>query len=313
MVPVSKHPAVEKNFRFLVFMAGAIVCLGVVPVFEKLAVDSGASLFSLVIAINVVTVVCLLVPAWRNRPAQLQTEWRSLLLIGAIASGIVVLLNLWALQTTTASHRSVFQAMYPAATAVFAFYLLNERLPVRGYAVIGAMIIGIIIMSGQGLRWNYVFGDFLLMLTLPMMGLCDAWARRSLGSLSAEWVAFGRFAFGTLTLALLCVFTGELPAWPHPQAWLWIALSGISIGFGIIFLYRGMAIKGAALAAALIGLSPVVTVLLEWFYLGSRFLPVELAGMAIVVAGGVLLGRPEFQELDPATTQATSASDSGCR
>jgi len=286
------------NLRFLAVMAGAIVCLGLVPVFEKLAVDSGAGLFTLVVAINVVTVLCLVAPAWRERPSRLTREWRSLLMIGAVASGIVVLLNLWALETTSASHRSVFQAMYPAATALFAFWLLGERLPRRGYVVIAVMTAGIIIMSGQGMCWQFVFGDLLLMLTLPMMGLCDAWAKRSLASLSAEWVAFGRFLFGTITLLLLCLVSGNPPRWPHAGAWLWILLSGLSIGLGIILLYRGMALKGAALAAALIGLSPVITLLLEWLYLEGRFTQVELLGMAIVIAGGILLGRPDFQEPD---------------
>ncbi|MEX2469274.1 MAG: DMT family transporter, partial [Pseudohongiellaceae bacterium] len=288
----------RKNVRFLAVIAGAIVCLGLVPVFEKLAVDSGAGLFTLVIAINVVTVICLAAPAWRQRPQGLTHGWRSLLLIGAIASGVVVLLNLWALETTTASHRSVFQAMYPATTAVFAFWLLGERLPLRGYLVIAVMVVGIIIMSGQGLRLEFVFGDLLLMLTLPMMGLCDAWARRSLTSLSAEWVAFGRFFFGTFTLLGLCLISGNPLGWPPQEAWLWILLSGISIGLGIILLYRGMALKGASVAAALIGLSPVITLVLEWLFLAGRFTPVELLGMLIVTVGGILLGRRYFQETD---------------
>lgn len=289
----------RENFRFLVVMAGAVVCLGLVPVFEKLAVDSGAGLFTLVVAINVVTVICLAAPAWRQRPQRLTHGWRSLLLIGAIASGVVVLLNLWALETTTASHRSVFQAMYPAATTVFAFWLLGERLPLRGYLVIAAMMAGIIIMSGQGLRLEFVFGDLLLLLTLPMMGLCDAWARRSLTSLSAEWVAFGRFFFGTLTLLALCLISGNQLDWPQQEAWLWILLSGVSIGLGIILLYRGMALKGASIAAGLIGLSPVITLLLEWLFLGGRFTVVELFGMLVVMMGGILLGRRYFQETDP--------------
>lgn len=73
-------------------------------------------------------------------------------------------------------------------------------------------------------------------------------------------------------------------------------LSGISIGLGIILLYRGMDLKGAALAVALTGLSPVITPVLEWLYLGGRFTPIEWFGMLVVIAGGILLSRPCFQE-----------------
>lgn len=287
----------DSNLKFLMAMAVAIVCLGLVPVFEKLAVDSGAGLFNLVIAINVVTVISLSIPAWHKRPPRISREWPSLLLIGAIASGVVVLLNLWALETTSASHRSVFQAMYPAATAIFAWFLLRERLPLRGYVVIVVMTLGIITMSAQGMRWQFVSGDLLLMSTLPMMGLCDCWAKRSLGSLQPEWVAFGRFFFGTLALLLLCLLSGTRLHWPDGQAWMWILLSGLSIGLGIIFLYRGMALRGASLAAALIGLSPIITLSLEWLFLDGRFTLIEVVAMAVVVVGGMLLGRRDFQEI----------------
>jgi drug/metabolite transporter (DMT)-like permease len=285
-----------ENFSFPATMAGAVICLGLVPLLEKLAVNAGSDLFSLVIAINLVTVVCLAGPAWRHRPDPLLLEWRSLLFIGAVASGIVVLLNLWALETTSATHRGVFQAMYPAATALFAFFILGERLPVKGYGVIAFMTIGIIIMSSQGMRWEFVFGDLLLMLTLPLMGICDAWAKRSIGTLSPEWTAFGRFLFGSLTLVALCVLRGTLPGWPAPEAWLWIVLSGFTISFGIILLYRGMELRGASLAAALVGLSPVLTLLLEWLYLDGYFAAVELLGMAMVLVGGYLLSLRDYQQ-----------------
>lgn len=294
----AKPAADSENLRFTATMAGAIVCLGLVPLLEKLAVNSGSDLFALVIAINLVTMICLAGPAWRQRPKPLLVQWRSLLLIGAIASGVVVLLNLWALETTSATHRSVFQAMYPAATALFAFFMLGERLPVRGYAVIAMMTAGIVVMSAQGMRWEFVFGDLLLMFTLPMMGLCDAWARRSIGQLSPEWTAFGRFLFGSLTLITLCILSGTVPAWPNLQAWPWIVLSGIFIGVGIILLYHGMALRGASLAAVLLGLSPVLTLLLEWLTLDGRFTALELLGMAIVLIGGYLLSRRDFQKPD---------------
>lgn len=285
---------------FLLTMLGAAFCLGLVPIFEKQAVDTGTGLMTLVIAINLITVFCLVFPAWPQRPRHVLQDWPSMLLIGALASGIVVLLNLWALETTTATHRSVFQAMYPAATAIFAFILLRERLPLKTYMLILLMSAGIVIMSVRGMRLELAFGDLLLMLTLPMMGLCDAWAKRSLAGLQAEWIAFCRFLYGSITLLLLLavgfIVNGTRLTWPSPEAWFWIALSGSSIGLGIILLYRGMALKGASMAAALVGLAPVVTLVLESLFLQARFTPLELAGMLLVIAGGLLLSHPRMQQ-----------------
>ncbi|MEX0902289.1 MAG: DMT family transporter [Pseudohongiellaceae bacterium] len=297
---MSIKPPVSQDLRFLLIMLAAATCLGLVPVFEKQAVATGSGLFTLVIAINVVTVACLAAPAWRQRPRNLLQDWPAMLLIGAVASGVVVLLNLWALETTTATHRGVFQAMYPAATAVFAFLLLGERLPWKAYALIVLMFVGIITMSVRGMRLELAFGDLLLILTLPMMGLCDAWAKKSLGNLQAEWLAFARFAFGSLALLIILLaaflINGTRLNWPAIEAWIWILLSGISIGLGIILLYRGMKLKGASLAAALVGLSPVLTLVVEWLFMGGRFTPIELMGMTLVISGGLLLSHPHFQK-----------------
>jgi len=223
-------------------------------------------------------------------------------LIGAVASGIVVLLNLWALETTTATHRSVFQAMYPAATAIFAFVLLQERLPWKAYGLIVVMSIGIVIMSAHGMRLQLAFGDLILIATLPMMGFCDAWAKRSLAGLKPEWIAFCRFSYGSLTLLIIMVgaflVNGTVLSWPTVEAWTWILLSGLSIGLGIILLYRGMVMKGASLAAALVGLAPVITLILEWYFLQGRFTPLELGGMLLVISGGLLLSHPRFQKAE---------------
>lgn len=297
---MATNNARSHNAMFLITMLGAAFCLGLVPLFEKQAVDTGTGLMSLVIAINLITVICLGVPAWKQRPRRLFQDWPSMLLIGALASGIVVLLNLWALETTTATHRSVFQAMYPAATALFAFFLLGEKLPVKAYGLIIFMSVGIIVMSARGMRLELAFGDLLLMLTLPMMGLCDAWAKRSLVGLQAEWIAFSRFAYGSLTLLAILpvaiVLDDATLTWPSLDAWTWILLSGTSIGLGIILLYRGMALKGASLSAALVGLAPVITLVLEWSFLQGRFTPLELAGMVLVISGGLLLSMPRFQQ-----------------
>lgn len=283
------------HWRFLSVMAGAVLLLGILPLLEKEAVARSGSILSLVIAINLVTVAVLLGPGWRARPPSLLLQWQDVLVIGAVASGIVVLLNIWALQTTSATHRSVFQAMYPAATAVFSWFLLRERLPGRTYGVIVLMSIGIVIMCSRGISLRFAPGDALLVTTLPLMGFCDTWVKKSLDRLRPDWVALCRFGVGTTLLLLVGPLSGFGLRFPAAQAWPWIVLSGLCIGGGILLLYRGMELRGASLAAAMIGIAPVITLVLEWALLGGTFTPIELAGMALVVGGGILLSRPRFQ------------------
>ncbi len=285
----------QSRSHFLAASLVAIFSLGLTPIFEKLAVETGNGLPGIVLSMNLITVMLLALPGWRHRPSRLASRWTSLLLVGSLASGLVVFLNLWALETTSATHRSVFQAMYPAATAVFAYKLLGERLPGISYVVIATMTAGVILMSIRGFHWQLVKGDILLLLTLPMMGLCDAWAKAALGTLTPQWVALGRFLFGTLVLLLIFLPGVESITWPTGETWLWVFLSAASISLGINMLYLAMQIEGAALAAAMMSLAPVVTLVMEWYWLGMAFRVIELLGMTLVLMGGFLLTRPAFQ------------------
>lgn len=278
---------------FLLVMAGAVISLGILPLVEKQAVIRSDSLFALAIALNLVTVAILALPGWRARPDKWNRQWFDVLIIGLIASGIVVILNIQALKTTSATHRGVFQAMYPAATALFSFWLLKERLPRSSYFIIGIMTVGILIMSSRGLTLEIASGDLLLLATLPLMGFCDTWVKKSVQQLNPAWVAFCRFATGTLFLLMVGLATRSLSL-PSGEAWPWILMSGACIGCGILLLYKGIELRGASIAAAMLGISPVITLVLEVRFFDVDFTVVELAGIALVVGGGLLLSRPRF-------------------
>lgn len=282
----------NEHSKYLLVILGAVVCLGLVPITEKLALEEGASLLSVVFWVNLVTVAVLFVPGWSQKPDQFLQQWQDIILIGVIASGVVVYLNFWALQTTSSTHRSVFQAMYPAATALFAYFIVNELLSWRGYAVITAMILGSILMSIDGFRWQMAPGNLILFTTLPLMGFSDAWVKKSLSGLSPAWVALGRFAIGTLLLAIAFVFSGQAPMLLSNLSWHWILLSGFLIGIGILLLYHAIELKGASVAAAMMSLAPVITLSVEWLFLEQRFTAQEFVGIGIVLLGAVVLTSP---------------------
>jgi drug/metabolite transporter (DMT)-like permease len=209
--------------------------------------------------------------------------------VGALGSGIVVLLSIFAMTGTTATNRALFQSMYPVATAVFARILLGEKLGAATYAVIAVMTAGLFLMNSSG--GGVVLGPpfFLLAATLPLIGLADVYAKRSLADADPLFVAVGRLVAGSLVIGLVLPFA-SVPDWVTVlHAWPWVLLAGCAMAGGILGLYRAMDTAGASLAAAFAGLAPVVTAGLEWALLGAVFLPIQLAGIAVVIAGAVIL------------------------
>ncbi len=214
-----------------------------------------------------------------------------LLLIGALGSGAVVLLGILAMTGTTATNRSLFQAMYPVATAVTARLLLREQLATGAWALIGVMAAGLVLMNSdaEGLVINRAF--WMLAATLPLIGLSDVYARRTLAAIAPATVAAARLGFGAAFLLLALPFT-PAGAWQGlgDQA-IAVIGAGLAMAVGVLGLYRIMDRAGASRAAAFAALAPVVTAVAEAGLLGARFSALQLGGLALVVAAGIRLAR----------------------
>lgn len=271
----------------------AVVCLGLAPVAKKAALSNGAEPIPLAIASTAVAAVAALCYLAYREPRVLHEhapqEYFRVFLVGVIGSGAVVVLSILALQDTSATNRSLFQAMYPVATAVFARLLLGERLQRGAYVLIGAMSAGLVLMnsSGKGLELGMAF--WLLAATLPLIGLSDVIARKSLCDAQPVFVASGRLVFAVLAIACLAPLTGPGDWSGIASQWWLVGLAGLAMAGGVLGLYRAMDVAGASLAAAFIALAPLLSAAAEWLLFGTTFSALQLTGVAVTVAGAVLL------------------------
>ncbi len=102
-------------------------------------------------------------------------------------------------------------------------------------------------------------------------------------------------AFLLLTTFGLAVHGRALPLEAPPEAWSWLALSGL-VGFtlGDLCLFRSFVLVGARVSMLVMCLAPPATALLGWAFLGEQLRPAQGLGMAMTVAGvawTVLQGR----------------------
>lgn len=217
--------------------------------------------------------------------------WLNVALVGALGSGAVVLLAVYAMTETTATNRSLFQSMYPVATAIAARLLLGERLRPSAYAIIAFMCVGLFLMNTGPGGPSIGLAFWLLAATLPLIGLADVYAKRTLDDAHPGFVVTGRFLFGMLVLFAGLPFT-DRPDWVAAAGqWPWLAAAGAATAAGVLGLYRTMDRAGASLAASFVALAPVITALGERVVLSQAFSGVQLAGIAVVVTGAVLLAR----------------------
>ena len=122
-------------------------------------------------------------------------------------------------------------------------------------------------------------------------------AGKRVGALSLNLI---RLLIGLLFLALYnLIVNGHLIPSATPYQWFWLSLSGFA-GFvlGDLFLFRAFILIGARIAMVIMSLVPPITALIGWLTLGERLDLMEFLGMAVTMAGILLVMLPKMFEND---------------
>mgnify|MGYP001048574985 CR=1 FL=1 len=288
----------SRSLKLSAWLSVAVLTLAAVPLAKKMALSGGGD--AILIAFSTAVVAGIIILAWLVLRGQVGTlseltlrDWRSVLLVGALGSGLVSLFGILAMTETSAANRALFQSAYPVATAISARLLLKERLDRLAYVWVGLVCLGLVLMNlepGAGLSllsWPF----WLLLATLPLIGLSDVIAKRSLDKLTPEVIAFGRATGALLILSLLLPWMDASLKEAGLSVWLWVLLAGTCMGVFAVALYQVFDHTLATLAASLIALAPVLTLGLELSFLELQLGAIQWVGFALVIGAAIMLAR----------------------
>jgi drug/metabolite transporter (DMT)-like permease len=199
----------------------------------------------------------------------------------------------FALRFADASIVAVLLYTYPAMVAVASAVFLRERLtPLR----IGALLLT---FGGSALVLGIVGGAPRTSWQGIALGLGAALGYTVFNMLSYRWLpgrsrlAIMTYTFGIAGLAIgvLALLSGAslvpaAPSWALLAVLLAIVL--IPTFLAVVLYFRAMPRLGPAQASIISTLEPVFTIGLAWAVLGERLGPIQLFGVALVLAGVVL-------------------------
>ena len=273
----------------------SIFGFGLAPFLKKIAIEGGVTpwMVSLVSACGAAIVSVLILARFRPKMIGQLFDRRHLvplLVIGIVATGIVTLLAAIALSTTTATNRSLFLSAYPAATLLFAHLILGERLQPRQYMAIALLLAGLVVMNDSSAGLKFSQGFWLLLVTLPLIGLTDVYSKRLVSDISPLLLATGRNLYGTLFIAAVALFV-NLGDQLSPGQAVALLIAGASQGIAVWTLFRAFERSKASLVSTLVAASPFVTLGLEVTFLDLSLTPVQWLGMVIVIAAAVWLAQ----------------------
>ncbi|WP_170182109.1 DMT family transporter [Phreatobacter stygius] len=280
--------------------AGAALIWGVQAVVSRQSVADGLSAADVTVLRFIAAALVLLPFALtRVRPFPVgPIGWKRAIILTLLAGAPYSLVLVGGSAFAPALHTAVVTpGLIPVLAAGLAFVVLGERPPRRHLIGLGLIVAGVLIFAWQAFAgapardgaWR---GDLLFVLAAVM------WA--AFGLLAKRWQAD---ALGlTITICLLSVVTAPLLAVAVPLHMAGASLEalalqaiyqGVLVGVVSLFLYaKANAILGAARAALFLPLVPAVTAVASTVLLGEWPSGLEIAGMAVAMAGMTLALRP---------------------
>lgn len=270
---------------------------------------AAAALWRYVIATIALVIVAFALE--RGLPRLDGRQWLAVLLLGATGVVLFNLCFMFGLARVPASRGALIMALNPALTLLGASLLLRERLTRNKMLGIVIALLGVSVVLGHGnpadlFRGSVGIGEVILFGCPLSWAAYTLIARQSLPGMSAIAVTTYAALAGTVMLAIGNAATGELaPPAASLHAWGAIAFVGIfGTALAFVWFYDGVRAIGPARTAVFINLVPVAAIVLGVVVLGEPLEASMLVGGALVVAGVLLLNRPEPAR--PAPAAATS-------
>lgn len=216
-------------------------------------------------------------------------NWRPLL-VAAFVIGFHFIIQITGIKYTTATNTGWIISLTPLVVAVFAFFLLKERIGI--YTIWGIVIasMGILLLVSKGhlldLRWLSSKGDWLVLASAHTWAIYTILTRdisRRLNPLVVTFVVLAPSAIVSLGIMGITSDWQKIIALPADAliSLIWLAVMGTALGHW--FWQHGVAKMGAAKAGVFLYLEPIATTAVAVPYLHETF------GLFTAIGGGLVL------------------------
>lgn len=231
---------------------------------------------------------------WRGHAGALRTNYRPILLVGLLNSGIPFALFSWAVLHISTGLAAILNATVPLFGALVAWLWLGERL--GAWRIVGLMLgfLGVLLLSwgGPGLSHTQAPGTLWAVLACLAATLCYGIAasmtKRYLSGLPPLATATGSQIGASLGLALPTLWLWPA-AQPSAQAWAAVlALAVLCTGIAYVLYFRLIERVGPARALTVTFMVPVFALLYGTVLLGEH-ITAWMVGCGVVIMLGTAL------------------------
>lgn len=283
------------NIKGIIYLGIALLTFAFTHLTDKIGINSGVapsvfSFFSIFFGLLLVGVVWFTLREKESLSFE-KKDIKHFIIIGVLASGLSVALSIYALEFTTATNKGIMQGMYSSVTLILAYFMLHERLPKLFFPLFAVMIFGLILLTSNGLLYLPNKGDWILFLTIPIVGFCNVYAKKTMKKIKSLTVSFGRYIFGALFLLMILPFFSWQDIGSLQNGLIWVVLSGVLGGIRVLTFYKGVELEGPTMAATVLAVSPAITAISEFLILDTKFSPLQITGLVLVLICAIFITR----------------------
>jgi drug/metabolite transporter (DMT)-like permease len=297
--------------RFLtsndLLMLGAVLIWGINFSVLKVVLQYFSPLAFNALRFSLATLVMLVALRWQRESVSIaRADLLPVIGLGLLGHTVYQLVFINGIARTSPANASLLMATSPIFVVIYGRILGIERTNREVWAGIGVSFVGILllVLGGEG---NVSLGGSSILGDLLILGAAMLWAGYTVGAKpllarhSPIKLTSVSMLFGTVPLVLISVPALVQQDWHAPTggAWLGLLYSAVfSVAIGYVVWYTSVRRVGSARTAIFNNLTPVVSVVVAWLFLGYKLAPLQLVGGIVVLAGLVLTrqGRRERRD-----------------
>ncbi|HEX2302017.1 MAG TPA: DMT family transporter [Gaiella sp.] len=226
--------------------------------------------------------------------------WLGLLAVGVVGGSVPFVLFFEGLTRASSTQAAFIHKTLVIWVALLAVPLLGERLTWAHWSAIGLLLGGQAMLAGGAGTIVVGSGELMILAATLLWSVEVVVVKRLLTSIASPTLAAARLGVGTLLLLGFVAVSGrwgDLIGFGGEQ-WAWAFLTGLILTGYVATWYAALARAQAVDVTAVLVLAAIVTALLD---AGVEGAPLDVLGLALIGAGGVLIAVRALRPLRPVT------------
>ena len=285
----------DLNKKAIFYLLVCSLTYGAAIVVSKIALKGGSNPFSFALMTSFFSAIFstfYILPKYRGMKKFSKKDWRNIIIIGIIASGITHLTMIFGQSLTSAMNAAFLSKLTGLFTIPFAYFMVKEKISRRVWLPIITVFFGVLLLSTNGALKSPQPGDMIIIFTAVLLGFTNSLAKKTMNKISSNVISGLRFIFGFMFILSVVSFLLWSKSFSSLYDGFWYVITNAILMFVYVFsFYKGVELSNPAIATIFLLVSAIFSAFLAYFLLGEVLSVVQAIGASLILVGAYFIAR----------------------